>query len=337
MVTRRRIVRRITAPVVALVALATTLIVVSQTAQAGGAICGSPPCAIELSYDGPRFADPSTTDHSLCDQAQLPAHCFINLRAWLYLPGGRSIADSKPNLPLMIYVHGSTAPGRVPMARDMAFFFASHGFAFLVIQRRGHGDSTGRNIDAPVCNGCTQTQYDLAQLDNLDRQAYEVKRAISSMLKRRTGGMPLIAPGKVAVMGHSLGGIIALYANTQQLGQRTVIDVAGASKSWDTYDAEDNVIDGHGPSIEALKQVVALHQTPPMFMEPTNDCSTVPTGAFSEVVADQNEVYDATLFPDVPGTGGDCDIAHVNFILTPGEVGQWGPAVKVWTDRMFGG
>jgi hypothetical protein len=340
--TARRTLRRIIAPAAVLLALATALVVLASTAAGSSTpICSATVCPIKLSYYGPLYADPTKVDESLCKPSLLPSKCFINLRGLLYLPGRTSIAGSKPHLPVVIFVHGSTTGGTAPDATAMAQYFTHHGYAFFAVHRRGHGLSTGVDIDAPQCSGCTVVQDDTKRLANLKRQVFEVRHAIARLLKLKTsaatGSKLVINPNKVALLGHSLGGIITLYANTAHIGQRTIIDIAGASEQWDRFDSEDGTIDGHGPSIEALKQVVSEHVTPPMFVQPTNDCSTVPTDAFSEVVADQNKVYEATLFRNVPNVApDDCGSAHTKFVFQSSQVIKWGPEAKVWLVRMFG-
>lgn len=344
MTKRRRIVRRIMSAGIALIAL--TGMVVASAPSAPARTCGgSALCPIELTIYAP--ADTTTpSDPTLCDfpYANHPHLCHIRLRGTLYLPGNKLIGGSAQNHPLVVFVHGSTNNNTAPDASAMATFFTKHGYAFFAVHRRGHGDSTGQNLDGVDPPGCTtRAQCDIGQINNLCTQVFEVRKAINELKIVNNGsGKPIVDPTKIAILGHSLGGIVSLCANTQHIGQRTIIDIAAASESWNFFDGEDGVIDGHSPSIAALNNLVAQHVTPPMFLEPVNDCSTVPTDQFSETVADQGEVYDGTLFPAVTvnltryGTPEpDCEKAHPEFVFTQFEVNQWGPSVQTWLDRMF--
>lgn len=343
MTKRRRIIRQIVSPVIALITLAGVLVAAAPSVPA--TTCGgSALCPIELTF----YAPPDTltpTDRSLCDFPNGPSgKCHVRLRGTLYLPGNKLIGGSAKNNPLVVFVHGSTINNTAPTATSMATFFTNHEYAFFAVHRRGHGDSTGRNLDGVNPPGCgTRAQCDIDQINNLCKQVFEVSKAIIYLKGLKNGaGNPIIDKTKIAILGHSLGGIVSLCANTHDHGQRTIIDIAAASESWNYFDGEDGVIDGHSPSITLLNNLVAQHVTPPMFLQPVNDCSTVPTDQFSQTVADQDEVYEATLFPAVTVNltrygppEPDCEKAHPEFVFAQFEVNQWGPSADAWLDRMF--
>jgi Alpha/beta hydrolase family len=343
MTRRGRTIRRIVSPAFALAVVMAGIVASAPSAPA--TTCGgSTLCPIELTF----YAPPDThtpADSTLCNFPQGPSGpCHVRLRGTLYMPGNKLIGGSAKNNPLVVFVHGSTLNNTAPSATAMATFFTKHGYAFFAVHRRGHGDSTGRNLDGVNPPGCgTRAQCDGDQIDNLCKQVFEVNKSIGYLKGLKNGaGKPIIATTKIAILGHSLGGIVALCDNTHLHGQRTVIDIAAASESWNFFDGEDGVIDGHSPTIARLNNIVSQHVTPPMFLQPINDCSTVPTDQFSQTVADQDKVYEATLFPAVTvnltryGTPEpDCTKAHPEFVFSQFEVNQWGPSVQVWLDRMF--
>ena len=372
---QRRIVRRIAAPAIALIMVVGALVASNQaTSSAAGPTpvaastsssptpspTASPPplvcgltnvlCPIKVNYFGPiDVKHPS--DPTLCalpyDVDNPPPLCHIDLRGVLYLPHNRKLSGSAAKQPLVIFVHGSTNNDAAPDASAMATYFTKAGYAFFALHRRGHGDSTGQNLDSVVDPNCeTRAECDISGIENLCKQVFEVQQAIFKMeLLRNSSNQLIIDPMRIAILGHSLGGIVSLCANTAHLGQRTIIDISAASESWDFYDGEDGVIDGHGPSITLLNQFVIDHVTPPMFLEPMNDCSTTPTDQFAIDLLDRNEVVDATLFPDVtylytspPYYGPpitDCHVAHPNFVFLQHWVNEWGPSVNAWLIRMF--
>jgi hypothetical protein len=344
MITGRRIVPRIAAALIAVAGMAG--VVVASAPSAPATTCGgSALCPIELTTYAP--ADTTApSDATLCDYPYVnhPNLCRVRLRGTLYMPGNTTVGGSAADNPLVLFVHGSTLNNTAPTATAMATYFTKHGYAFFAVHRRGHGDSTGQNLDGVDPPGCgTRAQCDIDQINNLCAQVFEVNKAIAYLKSLTNGvGKPIVDKTKIAILGHSLGGVVALCANTQNHGQRTIVDIAAASESWNYFDGEDGVLDGHSPSITMLNNLVAQHVTPPMFLQPINDCSTVPTDQFGQTVADQDKVYDATLFPAVTvnltryGTPEpDCTKAHPEFVFTQFEVDQWGPSVDAWLHRMF--
>jgi hypothetical protein len=226
------------------------------------------------------------------------------------------------------------------------------------MHRRGHGDSTGLNLDGVAdandpcaldgsCAPCTDSACDLGVIGNLCRQVADVRQAVIKMLSLRNyANQRVIDPSRIAILGHSLGGIITVCSNTQNLGQRTVVDIAGASENWVHYDMEDGgPIDGHSPAIAKLNSFVLDHVTPPMFLQPMNDCSTVPTDQFTLDLLDQDQLVEGTLFPNVtfgttfpygpPIPASQCKTAHASFVFNPYWVNKWGPSVEAWLNRMF--
>jgi hypothetical protein len=318
-------------------AAAVTTIVTAAPAAHAGPVCSSPPCPIELSFYKPASSTYSSQDQTLCDVNAAGVCINIDLKGWLYLPGGKSVSASGSGLPLVVFIHGSST-GFVSHMTEMARYFTAHGFAFFVLHRRGHGDSTGTNLDSPPCPGCTNLAKHLLELGYLSAQRFEVKKSISYLRTLKTGtGAALVNPSQVAFLGHSYGGIISLYANETDIGQKTAIDIAGASESWGAYDAEDgsNTPDS-SISILQLEAVVSQHITPMMFLQPLNDCSTRPTVVLSKVIGDQNRRYDATLFPNVPvspTTTTPCEDAHIGFVTLHAQVYSWGPVVNEWLHR----
>ena len=339
------------------------VVVPSPTTPPPPLLCGFSTrlCPIHMDYYAPLVDTTNPPDDTLCQQpwsrptnATPPSPCHIDLRGVLYLPHNRTVPSSAKNQPLVIFVHGSTNNNAAPSdssVAGMASFFTKQGFAFFALHRRGHGDSTGQNLDGvpldprDCVNGDNTADCDKSKIDNLCTQVFEVRQALIKMKSLRNAYRQLIIdPTRIALLGHSLGGIVTLCSNTQHLGLRTVIDIAGASENWRSYDAtQDPPDDNQAPPISKLEQMVADHVTPPMFLQPMNDCSTRPTEYFGKTVADENEPYEATIFPDVTVNTTapygpaitDCSTAHPNFVFLGHWVNLWGPSVVTWIDRWF--
>lgn len=326
------VIRRVAVAALVAVAAGGIAVLSSTPAAHAGPICSSPPCPIELSYFKPPKSTYSSFNRTLCNLNNA-GHCIlIDLKGWLYLPGGKSIAASTAGLPLLVFIHGSST-GTVTHPTEMARYFTGQGYAFFALHRRGHGDSTGRNLDFPTCSGCTPTQAHLKELGYQQDQTFEVRHAIKHLLTlKNSPAAKLVDPAQIAFMGHSYGGDITLFSDELDLGQKTAVSIAAGSESWAAYDNEDGTINDASPSITKLKNAVAAHTEPLMFLEPTNDCSTRPLVVLSKVVGDQGKPYEATLFGRVPNVS-TCEDAHVGFVTRHSEVFSWGPSVRAWLHR----
>ena len=259
----------------------------------------------------------------------------IKLKGYLYLPGGKSISDSLDELPAIIYNHGSGSTNHgqiVNHACEMAEYFTSRGFAFFIPHRRGHGDSTGMYVgdfvDIMAANQSSAAKHAWTLL-YLQDQTYEVSRAIDflSTLKN-SAKKPVIDMNKVAIMGHSYGGMVTLFNNNLLTTHKAAVDIAGASESWDAYDNEDGSLDNSSASIDVLKAAVRGANKPIFFFEPKNDVSTRPTIVLSKVAGDADERYQAAIYGPVPLDPGETTTdAHSKFVTEQDQVEKWGPAV----------
>lgn len=116
----------------------------------------------------------------------------VRLRYW-FVPG----AGTGPR-PAVVLLHGLQANRDSMLPR--AAVLARHGFAALVLELRGHGASGG----------------DYTTLG--DREVDDVSAALTYLTTR-----PDVDAGRVAMLGHSLGAIIALRTAAARPGIRAVI------------------------------------------------------------------------------------------------------------------
>lgn len=254
----------------------------------------------------------------------------VKLKGYLYLPGGKSISDSSDKLPAIIFNHGSNQT--VNHACEMAEYFTSRGFAFFIPHRRGHGDSTGtwvsNFVDIMAANQSWAVKHAWT-LVYLQDQTYEVSRAIDYLsLLKNSAGKPVVDSNKIAIMGHSYGGMVTLFNNNLLNAHKVAVDIAGASESWDAYDNEDGSLDNSSASIDMLKAAVRGANKPIFFLEPKNDVSTRPTIVLSKVAGDADERYQAAIYGPVPlDPGEDSTNAHGKFVIDKDQVEKWSPAV----------
>jgi hypothetical protein len=169
------------------------------------------------------------------------------------------------------------------------------------------------------------------QVDDVDLAIKYVKS-----LKNKDG-TKLGDGDRVAIMGHSFGGIITQFANTRDLGQKAVVDQAGGSQSWNSNES----------ARDELKDAVAKGVAPTLFFEPMNDQSIEPALTLSVVAGRHCRLFEMILFPpidtdedadkDYKITAADYekdprDKAHVRMMKHPKT---YGPAVQEFFTRYF--
>lgn len=163
---------------------------------------------------------------------QLPGLVREPMRLAVILPdGGRAELealvtrpDGAGRFPLILINHGiprdvSTAVRMTPESYSSpAIVFAQHGYAAVVVNRRGFGLSSG-SIDLPM-GPCGDQHYTGAAR----AQAVDILAALATLR-----GEPWVDPDRVIVVGHSLGGLAALAgAPDFPPSVKGIIDFAGA-------------------------------------------------------------------------------------------------------------
>ena len=305
--------------------------------------CTSTP-RTKVYYNPPR-SEWSSVSPYLCDLNSHFNCTDIKLKGDLYLPLGDTVGSMKKDMPLIIFNHGS---GRdTPDLCEMASYFNDHGYLFFVPFRRGTAGSTGvyfsDYLDFFACpNGtCDQTTSHLVLLDYLDQQTFEVRRAIEYMTGlRNSAGERIADPQKIAIMGHSFGGMVTLFNNANMTLPKVYLPSAPASESWVAFDTEDGSgLDDNSPSIQKLKTAAFAGHAPAFFFEPTNDVSTHPIFVLSAMNAEIGGLvppreYQAALFPAVPLLPGEtAQDAHVKFVKDHDQVQIWAPAARNFMAR----
>ena len=263
-------------------------------------------------------------------------------QGYLYLPGHSSISGSPKNLPAIIFSHGSGQP--VSEVCAMATYFTDRGFAFFVPHRRGHGLSTGvlwSDYLDQVCNRTAQQPFGTCGrvnnnellLDYLADQTFEVARAMEFLLWiKNAAGDRVVNPNKVALMGHSFGGMVTLFNNAVMNDHRAAVNIAGASESWDYFDEDDGLnTPDNSQSIRILKSAVRSANKPIFSFQPKNDVSIRPISVLSAVAIDDLQRHQAAIYGPVPPDPGDeridTETAHGKFVTDAGQIEKWGPAV----------
>jgi dienelactone hydrolase len=244
----------------------------------------------------------------------------IELRGYLYTPKGPG------KHPILIYNHGSEeTPGE---KCAIGTYFSNLGYFVFVPHRRGHGHSTGAYLDAYTKDFCSQkNDPGFCKMEYLHKQVDDVEEAIAFMKKQ-----PGAAAERIALMGHSFGGITTVFANTKDLGQRAVVNASGASQSWEGNDDARKEMD------DAVRAAVA----PTFFLEPLNDRSIDPTLDLAHAAGEACRQFQSAIFQAIDATGDGKvnaadyatvelrDKAHGQFSA---QVSVWGPAAHEFMQR----
>jgi len=244
----------------------------------------------------------------------------LHLKAYLWEPLGPG------PFPAVLFNHGSgAADGQHTAAQTMADaaanlapVFLKHGYAFLYLCRRGQGLSADQ---APFMQDILQheeaakgkearqhLQYILVTTDQL----YDALAALS-FLK----AAPRIDPQRIAIVGHSFGGVLTLLSGERDATIRAEVTFGAAANSW-------------RPSLELRQRLLAAvgnTSAPIMLIHAANDYDTTPGTALAAELERLNKPHILKIYPPV---GDSADEGH-NF-LYPG-IPQWEPDVFKFLDE----
>lgn len=311
-----------------------TLVIASLLVSVTSSVSAESQCTVEptiVSYYEPKNL-PATKD-TRCDLKD--GKCEkLELKGFLYLPPAS--AQGKAPHAVIIQNHGSGKT--VSPNCEFGSYFAELGYVVLMPMRRGYGESTGVYQDEYIEKYCSKPgEAGFCKMEYLHKQVADIESAISYVKKRSD-----VDADRIALSGHSFGGIATVFANTQDLGQKAAIDFAGASQSWEGND------EAVAEMLEAVKAAVA----PIYFFEPLNDASIGPTIQLAKAAGQNCQQYQSALFPavdtdgndkidakdysgvrDPPVTGNHArDIAHG---LSTKMLDRWGPSMHEFMTRYF--
>jgi dienelactone hydrolase len=244
----------------------------------------------------------------------------LRLKGFLWTPAG-----SGP-FPAVLFCHGSgsTDPQHTSgfaitaAAEKLAPVFVKHGYAFLYLFRRGQGlsadqgpftqESLQREEAAKGKDARKNLHFVLLTKDHLD----DVTAGLSSLK-----GQPEIDARRIAVVGHSFGGQLALLAAERDSSLRAAVTFAAAAGSW-----------AGSPEVrERLMTAVRKGNVPIMLLHATNDFSVSPGQALAGELERLAKPHVLKIYPPIGHTPDD---GH-NFVYT--DIDGWEPDVFRFLDR----
>jgi carboxymethylenebutenolidase len=222
----------------------------------------------------------------------------LHLKAFLWKP-------NRPGpFPAVLFCHGSGGADAghtagLPIteaAEKLAPLFLKHGYAFLYLFRRGQGLSADQGAfmqdilkreEAMKGKEARQhLQFVLTTTDHLD----DVMAALS-LLKTA----PAIDAKRLAIVGHSFGGQLALLAAERDNTVRAAVTFAAAAGSWE-----------RSPELrERLRVAVDNARAPIMLIQAANDYSTAPSYALAEEMERLHKPHLLKIYPPVGRTADD--------------------------------
>jgi carboxymethylenebutenolidase len=247
----------------------------------------------------------------------------LRLKGLLWKPAGSGLS------PAVLFVHGSgstdaTHTGDMAItdaAEKLAPTFVKHGYAFLYLFRRGQGLSADQGTFMQEI-----LQHEKAAKGEEARKRLQIVLLTTDHLDDVMAGLlflkkqPAIDAHRIAVVGHSFGGQLALLAAERDNSLRAAVTFGAAAASWD----------GSPEIRDLLLTAVRKTTVPIMLIHAANDYSTVPGKALDTELARLSKMHVLKIYAPFGKTPED---GHM-FVYT--DVTAWEPDVFEFLDRWLG-
>jgi len=231
--------------------------------------------------------------------------------------------------PTLIFSHGNYAsksnPGTIdsllgPITQSalLGRVFANSGYMFFILFRKGVGLSRGQGESSlDLLNHAfkekSPVERNTLQVHLLETEQLEEMKAGVEFLRSR----PDVDTNRLAVIGHSFGGSLALLLAEEDPHLKAVVDFGGGAVSWD-----------HSPQLRARLTTAVTHiAAPVLFIHAANDYSTDPGESLGAVMDRLMKPHSVKIYPPF---GNNADVGH-NFIFLGIEI--WEPDVLRFLDE----
>jgi dienelactone hydrolase len=260
------------------------------------------------------------TDATLGDQRCDPpppgtppsgVECKVDLQGVLYAPPGTG------RRPVVVFNHGSGGADYCSVAR----VFTNHGYIFFVPFRRGHSGDVEiapnktqrvRSTGVYAVDVLEKIEADDRRLKNISvgpllESAIPDVRTALEYVKR----LPNADPDKIAVAGHSYGGMTTLIAAADVEGFKAALDISGGCLSW-----------WLNPNLQAFLTNVAKRVRIPVFaFQDDRECSGKdPTQTLGPILEQRGGKKLIYKMPQM-----ECHDAHNRFL-------KWGEYQALWRE-----
>jgi dienelactone hydrolase len=183
----------------------------------------------------------------------------LRIHAYLYKPNGDG------PFPVVIYNHGARGgrPRRPEPNEYIGRLLTRAGYAVLIPERRGYGDSEGSTLLEDIGNDWGQRF--------VARVEAETNDVFATVDYLRT--LPFADTKRIGIMGYSLGGIVTMFAVGRSTVFAVAINQAGAAGAWN-ISAELR---------SALTAAADKAKTPALLMVAQNDRTTDSITTLAEI------------------------------------------------------
>lgn len=203
----------------------------------------------------------------------------LKLQAQVWKPTGRG------PFPAVLFCPGS---GLHPQPEILGPIFAKHGYVFFALFRSGQGLSVNQGSEMSVLveaersakgdEAANLLQVKLLEGDQLDQE-------LSGLAKLRS--LSTVDPKRVAIVGHSFGGMLAMLLAERDSSIRAIINFGGGARSW--------------PRSSYLRERVLLaasrSSTPVFSLYAANDYSTDPGKALNTELTRHGKTHKLQVLP----------------------------------------
>jgi pimeloyl-ACP methyl ester carboxylesterase len=291
-------------------------------------------------------------------------HC--SLWGWLYKPdpyyacppdshtGG--ISDASPCFvpskhPAIVFNHGHNLEREEVCA--IADFFTRNGFVLFAPLRRGTRDTTtGKQNTGQYIDQCMVPGSGPGEVDELPKNLLMEPVCLADQVKEVDAALKYLAgtaaadKSRIALLGHSFGGSLTVYAAAATLSvhPRAAVDISGGTLDWN-----DNVwYTVLAPP--GLPFAVMARKMPIFFLQPSNEANLEPTIRLSSTAGQFGDrMMQAAFYPPVLPDHAECpskitDLCdgpgvlinkkvHSRFVNRSEHVQTWGPTVLEFLKR----
>lgn len=211
----------------------------------------------------------------------------LTLKGLLWRPAGHG------PFPTIIFCHGSYRDtdkiyNPVQQISSLGPVFASHGFIYFGLFRRGVGLSTGQGV-----NGADLMDNAFKERGQEGRNEVQLQQMLTDQLQDMVSGFKYLRGRKdvdtnrIAIVGHSFGGLLTLLVVEHDPRLKAAIVFSGGGYSWDL-----------SPPLRA-RLIIAVKNisAPIMIIHDQNDYSTTPGYALDSVMNKLNKPHVLKIYP----------------------------------------